>query len=259
MPDSDYIYVEGDPVFVGTAGDHDFEFDEGTSIADSGSEGFCFVEGSSFGGAGGLVDGFESSTLAHYEEGQLGDVSITTSPVFEDSHAMVFQNATLDSGAHVWDTDYDVPPGNYPEPGQTMEARMYFKDGSLLNTKLGFLWAVQPDGKTRNSPPLIESYSIEVRPFNPDITIRRYMSPNGESEDLGTFTFSSWNHDNEWVRLQVNWEKNGTISGVLYDAADNVLVRGEGNDPNTPLDAGSVGYFRESGGPYYLDNYRIVG
>lgn len=51
MADSTLIFVEGEPVEVGAAGDHDFEFQEGESITDAGKSDLVFVEDTGIGSA----------------------------------------------------------------------------------------------------------------------------------------------------------------------------------------------------------------
>jgi len=53
MPKSDYVFEQGEPIDVGTAGDHDFVFGSGESVTDRGVSDFVFESGTGIGGSSG--------------------------------------------------------------------------------------------------------------------------------------------------------------------------------------------------------------
>jgi hypothetical protein len=50
MPSSDFVYEEGEPIDVGTHGDHDFLYHEGDPVNDSGQSSLVFEGGTGLGG-----------------------------------------------------------------------------------------------------------------------------------------------------------------------------------------------------------------
>lgn len=80
MPKSNLIFIEGEAIDIGSAGESGFEYEAGTAIPDSGSDGFVFTEGNAFGNLAGTlviegvaVDVFETSqTLSDWQDARPG-------------------------------------------------------------------------------------------------------------------------------------------------------------------------------------------
>ena len=72
MPNSDYVFQSGEPVEVGQAGDHAYEFVSGSPLVDSGASEFVFVSGTGIGSSAVDIDITPTdNTVAHYDASQL--------------------------------------------------------------------------------------------------------------------------------------------------------------------------------------------
>ena len=110
MPNSDYVFQSGEPVEVGQAGDHAYEFVSGSPLVDSGASEFVFASGTGIGSSAtdddsGTGIGSSATVIDDFERGDLspyidyGDqnpyyqyggqnAGITTSPTYEGTYAI---------------------------------------------------------------------------------------------------------------------------------------------------------------------------
>ena len=88
MPNSDYVFKGGEPVEVGQAGDHAYEFVSGSPLVDSGASEFVSVSGTGIGSSATVIDDLERGDLSPYIQYGNQNAGITTSPTYEGTYAI---------------------------------------------------------------------------------------------------------------------------------------------------------------------------
>lgn len=66
MPDSDYVFEQGEPINVGSHGEHNFVFQSEEPVTDSGSSDFVFEAGNGLGGAGIVIEDWETGDFSNW-------------------------------------------------------------------------------------------------------------------------------------------------------------------------------------------------
>jgi len=88
MPNSDYVFQSGEPIELGQAGDHAYEFVSGSPLVDSGASEFVFVSGTGIGSSATVIDDLERGDLSPYIQYGNQNAGITTSPTYEGTYAI---------------------------------------------------------------------------------------------------------------------------------------------------------------------------
>lgn len=237
MPDSGYIFIEGEAIQVGNPGDHDFEFSQGESVVDAGDSDFVFVEGTGMGG-GIIIDDFEDGDLSEY----FGDngISISSSAAYEGSYGIA-----IPDGANplVSTSGLDT----YPSQGDTWRWNVN-NNGSSAH--FGHLFGVQDTNNfysadTDNRPGTTEN-GIQIQVHSGGDVVQKYELETGNIPN------------NEWMECEMAWGTDDSLTFTVYDSSDNQL--GQINATDSTYTDGGVGYRSagHSGQDAYLDFVRKV-
>lgn len=205
MADSEFVFEEGDPIFVGSHGDHDFVFANGAPVSDTGESTFVFEAGTGLSAELLVFDSFEDGDLSEYKG-------------FASDGGTSF--AATKSGPKPIDGDWilrsDGAPFNdgifsrsglaeYPSRGNVVEFYIYHTDPGA---QAGFMYGFQDDSNF---------YYAQVRTaksFNDEQIENGLFLQKDEyvvgNEIAGDSSWDPPDHLNEWIRVRISWASDGT-------------------------------------------------
>lgn len=157
MSDSDFIFEDGQPITVGSHGEHDFVYAAGDRVTDSGRSTLVFERGTGLGAA--LYDGFEDGDYTadpawtvYLAEGDGTAEVIERSSPDGGSHALRVHESTggrtafqigWQNGREGWDNAWSIEGLFYTanvsltDPFQTHSVRPYYDGSGDLRIRLG--------------------------------------------------------------------------------------------------------------------------
>ncbi len=238
MADSTLTFQEGEPIEVGSHGQHDYVFEEGVEVVDAGESTLVFESGTGIGGAnqpygigfeigsgtgdvnvgegffdnvrivgGDLVESFEDQDISYYQEiGQSGSTwTVESGPKTPQDGSYYLEGQGGDSTSnHRFVTYFDQQAlDRYPQPGDTF--RMAWNTGGNNPEEKqgpGFSYRV---GKDDNGDPFYNSVSFtntdSISPPEDQYRIINHSSP--------TDGVSVEHEDNlkldTWYEIEVDW------------------------------------------------------
>lgn len=150
-----------------------------------------------------VVDSYEDQDISEYF-GDTSEYSVVNSPVFDGSYAL--QASGIDSDHDIWSTSgLDV----YPEAGYPWQTSVLLDSGEDGNAKVRF--GVQD---TDNF------YQIFLDNYAGSIELSKIEFGTGSS----LASASTNPPPNVWLRLDVDWQADGTINVSIVNTSDGTVV-----------------------------------
>ena len=261
MPNSDYVFQSGEPVEVGQAGDHAYEFVSGSPLVDSGASEFVFVSGTGIGssatGIGSsatVIDDLERGDLSPYIQYGNQNAGITTSPTYEGTYAiaMVGNDNALVSY-----------PGDglpyYPVRGDVIEYYTWLSSGNDVGVEIDF--CVQDHGY-RNEywyEASLKNFDPSTNPGSVHIGKRK-----GNSWDIGPIRSGDPLPSDTWLRCRIEiGDPTIAVTGYYPDGSGGWTAEATVSMDDTEWSSGGVGWHTsqsgQTGGDIYADLARKTG
>ncbi|MFC7216454.1 hypothetical protein ACFQO4_20560 [Saliphagus sp. GCM10025334] len=159
-----------------------------------------------------ILDDFERANLDPYSGATASFEVTTTSPVQEGSYSL---KGNSSGSAQTIDSWSGGGLEDYPAQGDTWEYYVY-NDGSGAQAMFSF---GVPDGILSDD----DSYRIFTRFDVDDFLIQLRNGSGGTTGDNLAQTSVTWPTD-DWLRVEIGWETDGTITGTVEDSNGTELV-----------------------------------
>jgi hypothetical protein len=190
------------------------------------------------------VDDFEDDDLDEYEVSAPAGVTVTTSTdrPYDGSRSVKIDkdNTDADQGNAV--SMNGLP--RYPQPGDTFRAFYYTENNDGIHT---LKFGVQDT---------TDEYRYEVDIDIASGTDLHKVDENGYTDLDSTNTVPA---SNQWVEIEVAWQRDGTMNVTIYDANGNTVTTLSASD--TEFRGGGIGfrsYNRDSTDTTYWDGIEIT-
>jgi hypothetical protein len=241
MVDSEFVFDQGEPINIGSPGDHDFVLESGTQVNDSGVSGLVFEAGTGLGGGDDILEDFEDPFDASQYDGTTGLFDRVVSPVQQGDYAGRF---TVD--------DNTVPYMARVGDEKVVEGKTYrgYVRFQKEEAAVGLLFMYNG------------TYAYQVNLEESDQTFEvgfyQVSTASGGSDEIAVTT-TSFERDT-WY--QVDFRKDGSdISCSLFNSVGTEISSISGTDDR--LAKGGYGWQLSSTRPGrtdvgYYDNIRIV-
>jgi len=243
------VFIRGDKLKIGTAGETDYVFRSGTSVPNSGNKTFAYESGSSFAvetddevSPLGRVESFEDGDINEYD-GRRGDFDVYTNiywPIDGD-HYLYGEADGSDNNNIVSTTGLN----QYPRRGNTFYCNVAYD-----NEQVGFNWAEQG---SRGD----DAYGVTINMEDSEMR----LGVGGDADPpannlLDSTTFYANNYTEEYLIWEVEWG-DPTITVNLYETDSNGDPKGTPlatvSAADTTYDSGGIGFLVDSvgGGDVY--------
>jgi len=230
MPDSDYVFEKGEPIFVGSHGDTEYVFESGVPVSNTGDESsFVFESGIGLGGFPGLENFENFPDDKSLYQGDTGLFGSQTNVVTEGDRAGSFQHR--DSQDFVWTTE----KGGFEED-VLYRADIYTTSGM----NIGVTGFQDSNGN---------GYSFSIASNQDELEINKIDPSSGGANAIAQ-TFQDYN-DNTWYTIEFG-RVNGTLILEAVNTGDRITV----NDTQYSGDAFGFKSGGIGSGEAYMDNVR---
>ena len=261
MPNSDYVFQSGEPVEVGQAGDHAYEFVSGSPLVDSGASEFVFVSGTGIGssatGIGSsatVIDDLERGDLSPYIQYGNQNAGITTSPTYEGTYAiaMVGNDNALVSY-----------PGDglpyYPVRGDVIEYYTWLSSGNDMGVEIDFCVQHHGYGNEYWYEASLNNFDRSTNPGSVHIGKRK-----GDSWDIGPIRSGDPLPSDTWLRCRIEiGDPTIAVTGYYPDGSGGWTAEATVSMDDTEWSSGGVGWHTsqsgQTGGDIYADLARKTG
>ena len=256
MPNSDYVFQSGEPVEVGQAGDHAYEFVSGSPLVDSGASEFVFVSGTGIGSSATVIDDLERGDLSPYiQYGNQNDAGITTSPTYEGTYAIAMAG---DDNALVSYPGDGLP--YYPVRGDVIEYYTWLSSGNDMGVEIDF--CVQDHGWYENEywyEASLNNFDRSTNPGSVHIGKRK-----GDSWDIGPIRSGDPLPSDTWLRCRIEiGDPTIAVTGYYPDGSGGWTAEATVSMDDTEWSSGGVGWHTsqsgQTGGDIYADLARKTG
>lgn len=253
MVDSDYIFESGDPIHVGSHGDHDYMFASGDAVTNGGDSPLVFQTGVGLGG-GNIIDNFESGDFSAYDTSNDGGYfSIVQSPVQEGSYALAIDLNYSDINSYWVRSTSGLPA--YPSKGDTFS--FWYRPEGVAGDKTKFRW----NAINSSTYYVLWLNQSNGGPNYEKVTLGRNETTNLIDPGNGTWDATA----NEWFEIEVQWGTDDTFTLTVYDVNGNAVQGPHSATDGSPLseyDAiewhyGVAGANGSDTNYVYFDNARI--
>ena len=254
MPNSDYVFQSGEPVEVGQAGDHAYEFVSGSPLVDSGASEFVSVSGTGIGSSATVIDDFERGDLSPYI--QYGDqyTGITDSWTYEGTYAiaMVGNDNALVSY-----------PGDglpyYPVRGDVIEYYTWLSSGNDMGVEIDFCVQDHGYGNEYWYEAALKNFDQSTNPGSVHIGKRK-----GNSWDIGPIRSGDPLPSDTWLRCRIEiGDPTIAVTGYYPDGSGGWTAEATVSMDDTEWSSGGVGWHTsqsaQTGGDIYADLARKTG
>lgn len=219
-PDSTLTFEEGEPITVGAHGEHDYVFEEGVEVTDSGVSTLVFESGTGLGEEEVIIDDWERGNISPYTIGpSTGDENFnaSTNTVFEGTYAL---NSFDANNAGIVSL-----PGDglnyYPVRGDLIEVYFYLNNdfeaaefgvasqnypGSSSNGENHYEFAVKANGSIANPPGGIHMGKRKNGEWDNGVIVDGDPAPLRSGPDAPT---------GEWIRGEIQWG-DPTLTWTVY-------------------------------------------
>lgn len=194
-----------------------------------------------------LVDSAEDGDIAEYG-GDTGGYSTQTSTVYDQSTAI---EGTASSGGYNGISSTSGLPA-YPAQGDVLSCRVYLDtaNGWADNDRMGVMYGTGAE----TMPP--DGYRIDLDAANDDMILAIWNS-NGFTS-LATANIDVSALTDAWIKLEVDWQSDGTMVFTVYDSSGSSVNSVSATD--TTYSSGGVGYIVDESGSdstpsVYFDYY----
>ena len=251
MPNSDYVFQSGEPVEVGQAGDHAYEFVSGSPLVDSGASEFVFVSGTGIGSSATVIDDFERGDLSPYIQYGNQNAGITTSPTYEGTYAIAMAGSPLVSY-----------PGDglpyYPVRGDVIEYYTWLSSGTDMSVEIDF--CVQDHGDNNEY-----WYEASLKNFDlPTPGSVHIGKRKGDNFDIGPIRSGDPLPSDTWLRCRIEiGDPTIAVTGYYPDGSGGWTAEATVSMDDTEWSSGGVGWHTsqsgQTGGDIYADLARKTG
>lgn len=224
-----FVYENGEAVDLGSHGDHDYVFADGTPVPDSGDSPFVFEDGTGIGG-GNIIDNLERGNLDPYDESNVPELfSVVTSPTFDGDYALRVAMDYNRTGAEEYIRSNGGLP-YYPKKGDTFSFR--YRPDSTDGDKclVGWNW----DG----SEEYVIWINMSTESVNEEkVTLGRGVPSNNPTNIIDPGN-NSWDAPaDEWAEIEVDWGTDDVFTLTVYDANGNTVQGPDSGTDDSPLAA----------------------
>lgn len=181
-----------------------------------------------------IIDDFEDGDIAEYT-GDTGQFTVQGTTVFEGANAL---EGTSDGARHRIISTAGL--NAYPAQGDTFQCRIRDDTGSLT---AGIAWGVQ-DGNNL--------YRAMVSSQGDNLQL--WLKENGGYNRLVETAVTV--PQDEWLRLEIDWAGDGTMTVTLFDSADTQLAQISATD--TTFTSGGIGWIINTGGSGQAAQYDLA-
>lgn len=193
-----------------------------------------------------LVDDFEDGDLSQYAS--IAEASVQTGTVNSGTYALQFD--TPDGTSYTFSSTSGL--NAYPSAGDTFEFYVYMTDASDY---WKFSFGSQSETALSSGTTIVEGYHAHFKNDSFEINVR-----SGGSTTVFAGPTSVNPPENEWLRGEVSWGSNGSMTATLYDASGSEIASVSGSD--STYSTGGIGYYcNNSAGnasTQYWDDINII-
>lgn len=222
MTDSSFVFEEGDPIEVGSHGDHDFVYHEGNPVLDGGQSTLVFEAGTGIGGGiFGWPEDFESGNLDKYG-GDLSVFEVSKSNSYEGTYHLTAPNTSKNTFEMIHTREIQA------EPPVTMG--VYVGDYD----RAGFSFAAQNElGASGYS-----GYNVSIANGGGQPRIAKWDAGSEvlldvQQDDTLTSGYELW---------EIDWQSDGTITFTQYEGTAGTNVKQTISATDTTYISGGIGW-----------------
>jgi hypothetical protein len=192
------------------------------------------------------IDNFEDNNLDEYTRHIFANedpFEVTTANVYEGTYSLEATRGDDNSGANILS---DSGLDKYPAQGDVFQTRFYHPSSGSDVLRADFFFGVQDETDFG-----ADWYRLYWGPGPDSITFQKRDS-NGNVSTIASNSFSNWVRD-EWIRAEIDWQTDGTMTGTLYDSNGLSIVSVTGTD--TDYASGGIGFGNNTNGTDSMEHY----